>query len=249
MIHFKSSPSSEINCCQIWVQIIHLSLRCHTELRLLWPKKRRIILYSGVFWLCIQVRLPRFHQTRVSTDPCWKRSFQVTVFPRWSHQHSPEIQVGFMVTTLRQLVTSCDLVFPWGRGGNGSFLFKLSSGFTQFWQFSFWLNVFVLEVCGGVVSTCILCDVYLPCLYNEVCMYMASRGCVCFFSTLTRNIRHRRGEKVVINVPSKSNSSVFTVIILTASVRHETGRSGFNTWPGHIRDYKNGTPWHSASRG
>lgn len=29
---------------------------------------------------------------------------------------------------------------------------------------------------------------------------------VCFSSTLTRNIRHRRGDKVVINVPSKSNS-------------------------------------------
>lgn len=36
----------------------------------------------------------------------------------------------------------------------------------------------------------------LPC--NEVCVSV-----FCFFSTLTRNIRHRRGEKVVINVPSK----------------------------------------------
>lgn len=38
-----------------------------------------------------------------------------------------------------------------------------------------------------------------------VCVYVFMFGDSCFYSTLTRNIRHRRGEKVVINVPSKLN--------------------------------------------
>lgn len=42
---------------------------------------------------------------------------------------------------------------------------------------------------------------------GQMCFWSRSRVftgvCICVFSTITRNIRRRRGEKVVINVPSK----------------------------------------------
>lgn len=60
----------------------------------------RYVIVVYVVVLSFQVRLPRFHQTRVPADPCWKGSVQVIVFPRWSHQHTPKIQVGLMVLVM-----------------------------------------------------------------------------------------------------------------------------------------------------
>lgn len=37
----------------------------------------------------------------------------------------------------------------------------------------------------------------------KILLKFVCKPCYVFFSTLTRNIRHRRGEKVVINVPSE----------------------------------------------
>lgn len=166
-------------------------------------------MYVCVFWLCIQVRLSRFHYTRVSAHPCWKRSFQVIVFPRWSHQHSPEIQVGFMVTTLRQLLTLCDLVFPWW--GGVEMVVSLSNYRAVLHSFLFGFMC-LYRRCVEVLSVhaSLVMYTYHACIMKCVCTWHHV-DVFAFFSTLTRNIRHRRGEKVVINVPSKSNSSVFTL--------------------------------------
>lgn len=52
---------------------------------------------------------------------------------------------------------------------------------------------------GRVAVSTQMCFSSMKC----VCVFMGV--CVCIFSNLTRNIRQRRGEKVVINVPSKSS--------------------------------------------
>lgn len=42
--------------------------------------------------------------------------------------------------------------------------------------------------------------------------------CICIFSNITRNIRHRRGEKVVINVPSKFGTNYSVVVVRFCSL-------------------------------
>lgn len=126
-----------------------------------WRATTKISLAAVVFSRCcgpvFQVGLPRFHQTRVPADPCWKGSVQIIVFPRWSHQHTPKVQVGVMV-----------LILMWECACVVVALIEVTIKLLDYWHFWLWWaktsNKWRIIKCWNSLILLCLCS-YYPVLY------------------------------------------------------------------------------------